>query len=154
MNPRHLLLALPLFALAGCADGSDTETTNVPAEASTTAPASDTSAAMTEGTNAPTEIPTWETDGPVDEAAATGRDVVLKDLDALRKAGEELFLANPELSDEAIRDEVVATSTVSSGVVADGTTGIRVTASEGATSCTGVLVFKSGAGTWNAIECS
>lgn len=101
-----------------------------------------------------TEIPAWETDGPVDEAAATARDIVLKDLDALRRAGEEMLLTSPDMSDEAIRDEVVKNSSIGSEVAADGTTGIRVTATEGETSCTGVLLFKSGAGAWNSVECS
>jgi hypothetical protein len=100
------------------------------------------------------EIPEWETDGPVDEAAASARDTVLKDLDALRKAGEELLLTNPDIDDEAIRDEIVANSTVGSNVVADGATGIRVTATEGEISCSGILVFQSGSGAWNSIECS
>ena len=96
----------------------------------------------------------WETDGPVDEAAVTARDLVLKDLDALRKSGEEMLLAQPEMTDEAVRDAVVAAAAVTSEVAADGAAGIRVTATEGETSCTGTLAFKSGVGTWDGVSCS
>lgn len=153
MRTRHLLLTLPVFALLGCS-GGDTGTTPAPTETPITAPAGDMTETTPSGESSSTEIPAWETDGPVDEAATTARDVVLKDLDALRKAGEELFLTTPELSDEAIRDQVVANSTVGSKVEPDGPSAIRVTATEGETSCTGVLSFKAGAGTWNAVECS
>lgn len=152
MRTRHLLLAVPFFLLVGCAGETASESSNAPAETSV-----DSSMAATPE-EAPTsdasEIPAWETDGPVDEAAASARDIVLQDLDALRKAGEEMFLTNPDMSDGAIRDEVVKSSTVGSEVVADGASGIRVTAVEGEISCSGVLEFKSGAGTWNSIECS
>lgn len=159
MTPRYLLFVLPLFMAAACAGETASDNTNAPAQTSDSA-AAPTGSSMGDSMSGPSEqassaeIPEWETDGPVDEAAASARDIVLMDLDVLRKAGEGLLLTNPDLSDEAIRDEVVASSTVGSKVMVDGATGVRVTASEGEISCSGLLAFQSGTGTWSSIECS
>jgi len=156
MRTRHLLLAVPFFLLAGCAGETASESSNAPAETSVDSPVDSSMAVTPEEslTSDVSEIPAWETDGPVDESASDASGVALQDLDVLRRAGEELFSTNPDMSDGAIRDEVVKSSTVGSKIVAEGASGIRVTAVEGAISCSGVLEFKSGAGTWNSIECS
>lgn len=154
MRPRHLLLLAPLLLAAGCADQTASDpSTDTAVEASAV---DEQEEAMTDGSGQPAteDLMAWETDGPVDEAAATARDLLLKDLDTLRKSGEKMFLTQPELTDEAVRDAVVDAAAVTSEVAADGATGIRVTATEGKTSCTGTLAFKSGAGTWDGVSCS
>ena len=152
MKPRHLLLAVPFFLLAGCTGST----------APDTPPATDTALATTNSgqnttpgsTAVSSELPDWDSNGPVDEAAADARDAVFKDLDALRQNGENALRNNPELTDSAVRDDVLKNSSIGSAVEADGATGIRVTATKGEISCTGILSFTSGTGTWNSIECS
>jgi hypothetical protein len=163
MQPRHFLLLAPLLLAAGCADQTTSDSA-VDTVTVTDAPATgmdgNTNSAQDGSQPATAEQPAadgpvdWDTDGPVDEATVTARDRVFKDLDALRKNGEEALMTKPGMSDAELRDAVITGANVASDVVADGATGIQVTATEGETSCSGVLSFKSGVGAWDGISCS
>jgi hypothetical protein len=160
MRPRHLLLLAPLLLVAACADQTASDSSaDTATEASAVAvgeAVSGTGPAVTTGSGrSATEDPVVQgAEGPIDKEAAVAREIALKDLDTLRKSGQEILLTQSELTDEALRDAVVVAAVVTSEVTADGATGVRVTATEGETSCTGIISFKSGSGTWNEVTCS
>jgi len=83
------------------------------------------------------------------------RDATFDALDTLRQTGEKIFPENPTISDTELRDQVLANAgRVGDTLVADGDAGIAVSVAGNGFSCSGVLVFSSGAATWNGVNCS
>ena len=89
-------------------------------------------------------------DGAPDEV----RDTAFEDLETLRKNAEGILDANPNFTDTQLRDAVLRDSDVRSTLSAEGSTGITVTFTAGESSCSGVIVFEGGSGTWKGTGCS
>jgi len=158
MLRRHLLPVTLLLLVTATACGSEAPTADAPSETAASNRPAQVDGTPDGTTNEATAGNTAA--GTPGEAPATGgapdaiRDAAFADLETLRKDGERILTEDPDLTDGALRDAVMRDADVPSAVAAEGANGIKVTFTRDGSSCSGIIVFEGGTGTWNGIGCS